>query len=150
EPLFFKFTPLAPAHPDLAEQIERVTARAGQEIPASRMYLMNASSKLNALNAYVTGIGASSRVVVWDTTVARLSTPETLSVFSHEMGHYVLGHVRAGMIFGAAMLLAGLFAGSRLFGWAVGRWGRNWGLRGTDDWASLPALLFVLSLLNFF
>jgi Zn-dependent protease with chaperone function len=149
DPLFFDFTPLAPAHPDLAAQIQRVTARAGEEIPESRMYVMNASSKLNAMNAYVTGLGASRRVVVWDTTIARLSQPEVLSVFSHEMGHYVLGHVRAGVIFAAVMLLAGLFLGSRLFRWAVSRWGGLWGLRGIDDWASLPALLIVFSLLSF-
>jgi Zn-dependent protease with chaperone function len=149
DPLFFDFKPLAPTQPDLAAQIERVTARAGAEIPESRMYVMNASSKLNAMNAYVTGLGASRRVVVWDTTFARLSPPEVLSVFSHEMGHYVLGHVRNGMIFGAAMLLAGLLAGSHLFRWAVSRWGGFWGLRGMDDWASLPALLVVFSLLSF-
>jgi Zn-dependent protease with chaperone function len=149
DPLFYEFTPLAPAHPELAAQIERVTARAGQEIPASRMYVMNASSKLNALNAYVTGLGASRRVVVWDTTIARLSTPEVLSVFSHEMGHYVLGHVRAGVIFAAGMLLGGLFAGSAIYRWAVQRWGQPWGLRGIDDWASLPVFLLVLSLLSF-
>jgi Zn-dependent protease with chaperone function len=149
DPLFFDFAPLARAHPNLAAQIERVTARAGEEIPQSRMYVMNASSKLNALNAYVTGLGASRRVVVWDTTLARLSEPEVLSVFSHEMGHYVLGHVRNGVIFAAAMLLAGLFAGSRLFRWMVNRWSGSWGLRGIDDWASLPAFLLVLSLLSF-
>ncbi len=149
DPLFFDFAPLAPAHPDLAAQIERITARAGEEIPQSRMYVMNASSKLNALNAYVTGLGASRRVVVWDTTLARLSDPEVLSVFGHEMGHYVLGHVRNGVIFAAAMLLAGLFIGSRLFRWLVGRSGGAWGLRGIDDWASLPAFLLVLSLLSF-
>jgi Zn-dependent protease with chaperone function len=65
------------------------------------------------------------------------------------MGHYVLGHVRNGVIFAAAMLLAGLFAGSRLFRWMVNRWSGSWGLRGIDDWASLPAFLLVLSLLSF-
>jgi STE24 endopeptidase len=149
DPLFFDFTPLALAHPELAAQIERVVARAGESIPESRMYVMNASSKENALNAYVTGLGASRRVVVWDTTLARLTTPELLSVFSHEMGHYVLGHVRDGVIFGAAMLLAGLFAGSHLFQRAVVRWGDSWGVRGVDDSASLPVLLFIFSLLGF-
>jgi Zn-dependent protease with chaperone function len=149
DPLFFDFAPLAPAHPDLAAQIERVTARAGEEIPQSRMYVMNASSKLNAMNAYVTGLGASRRVVVWDTTLARLSDPEVLAVFGHEMGHYVLGHVRNGVTFAAAMLLAGLFIGSRLFRWLASRLGGAWGLRGIDDWASLPAFLLVLSLLSF-
>ena len=149
DPLFFEFRPLAPGHPELAAQIERVIARAGEDIPESRMYVMNASSKLNALNAYVTGLGASRRVVVWDTTIARLPTPELLAVFGHEMGHYVLGHVRAGVVFAAALLLAGLFAGSYLFQCAVNRWGGVWGLRGMDDWASLPALLLLLSLLGF-
>ncbi len=149
DPLFFEFKPLAPGHPELAVQIELVTARAGEDIPESRMFVMNASSKLNALNAYVTGLGASRRVVVWDTTIARLPTPELLAVFGHEMGHYVLGHVRNGMLFAAALLLAGLFTASRLFRWAVIRWGEEWGLRGMVDWASLPVLLLFLSLLSF-
>jgi Zn-dependent protease with chaperone function len=149
DPLFFEFKPLAPDHPELAAQIERVIVRAGEDIPESRMYVMNASSKLNALNAYVTGLGASRRVVVWDTTIARLPTPELLAVFGHEMGHYVLGHVRAGVLFAAALLLGGLFAASHLFRWAVSRWGQVWGLRGMDDWASLPVLLLALSLLGF-
>jgi Zn-dependent protease with chaperone function len=149
DPLFFEFKPLAPNHPELAAQMERVVRRAGADIPQSHMYVMNASSKLNALNAYVTGLGASQRVVVWDTTIARLPTPELLSVFGHEMGHYVLGHVRSGVIFAAGLLFAGLFAGFYLLQWVVGRWGRGWGLRGMEDWASLPVLLLVLSLLGF-
>lgn len=149
DPLFFEFRPLAPSHPELAAQMERVVTRAGEEIPESRMYVMNASSKLNALNAYVTGLGASRRVVVWDTTLARLPTPELLAVFGHEMGHYVLGHVRAGVVFAAGLMFFGLGAGFHLFRWAVSRWGRVWGLRGMDDWASLPVLLLCLSLLGF-
>ncbi|HEX9844608.1 MAG TPA: M48 family metalloprotease, partial [bacterium] len=122
DPLFFEFRPLAPSHPELAAQMERVVTRAGEDIPESRMYVMNASSKLNALNAYVTGLGASRRVVVWDTTLARLPTPELLAVFGHEMGHYVLGHVRAGVLFAAGLMFFGLGAGSYLFRWAVNRW----------------------------
>ena len=45
EPLFFKFTPLANSQPHLAERIEQVVERAGLEIPQSRMFEMNASSK---------------------------------------------------------------------------------------------------------
>src|SRR5207253_10162960 len=81
EPLFFRFTPLAASDPQLTAEIERVVQHGGREIPETRMYRMNASSKLNALNAYVTGIGASERVVVWDTTIAQLTTPEILFVF---------------------------------------------------------------------
>src|SRR5262249_31169536 len=135
EPLFFNFTPLANTQPQLAAELERVVTRAGQEIPLSRMYEMNASSKLNELNAYVTGLGSSRRVVVWDTTIARMTTPQIAFVFGHEMGHYVLGHVRDGVLFTAALLLVFLFIGSRLFVWIIARWGTSWALRGVTDWA---------------
>ena len=149
EPMFFRFRPLAESDPQLAAQLERVVARAGQDIPASRMFEMNASTKLNELNAYVTGLGASRRVVVWDTTIARMTTPEILLVFGHEMGHYVLGHIRDGIIFSAAMLLAALFAGQRALRWTLGRYGEGWGVRGAGDWASLPVLLLLFLLFSF-
>jgi len=149
EPLFFHFTPLAATQPQLASELERVVTHAGQQIPEDRMYVMDASTKLNALNAYMTGLGASRRVVVWDTTLARMTTPEIVLVFGHEMGHYVLGHVRDGMIFTAGLLLMFLLLGSRILEWAVRRYGQAWGLRGVDDWASLPVLLLLLSLFGF-
>jgi Zn-dependent protease with chaperone function len=149
EPMFFHFSPLAAAHPDLAAQLERVVTHAGQDIPESRMYVMDASSKLNTLNAYVTGLGSSRRVVVWDTTLARMTTAEILFVFGHEMGHYVLGHIRDGIVFAAGLLFVFLFAGFHLLRWMVGRWGEGWGVRGPDDWASLPILFLLVSLFSF-
>ncbi len=149
EPLFFHFTPLAAQHPQLAAEIEKVVMHAGQQIPESRMYVMDASSKLNALNAYVTGLGASQRVVVWDTTIARMSTPEIALVFGHEMGHYVLHHVLQGLLFTAVLLFLFLFVGSRLLSRAVRRYAAAWGLRNVDDWATLPVLLLLLSVFGF-
>ena len=113
------------------------------------MFEMNASEKLNSLNAYVTGIGASKRVVVWDTTTKKMNTGEILFVFGHEMGHYVLNHVWMGI--GAACLgiLVALLVGYRAMHWALGRWGARWAIRGVDDWASLPVLLMVAAVLNF-
>src|SRR5947209_14944 len=69
EPLFFKFQPLEARQPQLVAEIEQVTRRAGIEIPRGRMFEMNASAKWKTVNAYVTGIGASKRVVVRDTTI---------------------------------------------------------------------------------
>lgn len=149
EPLFFRFTPLASTDSQLADALERVVRHAGQNIPENRMYLMNASSKLNALNAYVTGIGASERVVVWDTTIAQMTTPEILFVFGHEMGHYVLHHIRNGILFTAGVLVIFLFAGFHALQWAFRRFGAVWKIRGVDDWASLPALIFILFIFNF-
>ncbi len=149
EPLFFRFEPLAARQPQLAAQIERVVRRGGLEIPPDRLFEMKASEKLNEVNAYVTGIGASKRVVVWDTTIAKMSSPQILSVFGHELGHYVLGHVRKGMVFFSEVLLVFLYLGQRALRWMLARWGGQWAIRSVDDWASLPALLLLLSLFSF-
>jgi len=150
EPLFFKFQPLEARQPQLVAEIEQVTRRAGIEIPRGRMFEMNASAKWKTVNAYVTGIGASKRVVVWDTTLEKMTVPQTLYVFGHEMGHYVLGHIPKGMVFFAVVFLIFLFLSFRLTQWALGCWGGRWAIRGIDDWASLPLLLLLVSVFSFF
>ena len=149
EPLFFRFEPLEARQPALVAQIQKVVARGGLDIPAGRMYEMNASEKLNSLNAYVAGIGASKRVVVWDTTIRKMTPPEILFVFGHEMGHYVLGHMP--LLIGATCvtMLAFLFLGYHTMRWAVSRWGARWHIRGIGDWASLPVLLLAVAVFGF-
>jgi Zn-dependent protease with chaperone function len=149
EPLFFKFTPLANSQPHLAERIERVVERAGLEIPQSRMFVMNASSKLKSVNAYASGLGATKRVVVWDTSIERMTEDEILFVFGHEMGHYVLGHVCDGILFSCGVLLFFLFLSYRLLHWMLARWGEGWAIRGAEDMASLPALILLLTVFGF-
>jgi STE24 endopeptidase len=149
EPLFFKFTPLANSEPRLAANIEQMTIRAAAPIPQSRIFEMNASAKLKELNAYVTGLGASKRVVVWDTTIRRMSGDEVLFVTGHEMGHYVLGHVRDGILFACAVLLFFLNLAYRVLHWILARWGEAWAIRGPDDLASLPVLVLLLTAFGF-
>lgn len=141
EPLFYHFEPLSKRHPDLVNDLEKVVAHGGLAIPADRMFEMMASEKVTSLNAYVSGFGASKRVVVWDTTIQKLTTPEILSVFGHEMGHYVLGHVRNSIVLGSLFSLVLLYAGYRL---------ARWQIRDLTDWASLPALLLIATLFAFF
>ncbi len=149
EPLFFKFTPLERSEPALAGNIERMTIRAGSPIPQTRIFEMAASAKLKSLNAYVTGLGASKRVVIWDTTIGRMTGDEVLFVTGHEMGHYVLGHVRLGIQFATALLLLFLYLSFRSLHWLLGRWGETWSIRGPDDLASLPVLLLLLGVFGF-
>jgi Zn-dependent protease with chaperone function len=149
EPLFYKFTPLASSQPRLTERIEQVIARAGLRIPENRIFEMNASSKRKDVNAYASGLGATKRVVVWDTSIQRLSEDEILFVFGHEMGHYVLGHVRDGILFSCAVLLFFLNLSYRALHWMLGRWGETWAIRGPDDLASLPVLILLLTVFGF-
>jgi STE24 endopeptidase len=149
DPLFYTFKPLAGAEPALVSEIQKVTGRGGIAIPANRMFVMNASAKTTELDAYVTGFGASKRVVVWDTMIAKATTPETLFVFGHEMGHYVLLHLAKGIVCAETILLFLLYLGYRLALWMLARWKTQWGIRDLGDWASFPALFFLLSLLAF-
>src|SRR5215469_2435915 len=149
DPMFNKFEPLQNTDPQLVTALEQVVHRAGMNIPPDRMFLMKASEKTNAVDAYVTGIGASKRVVVWDTTIQKMTVPETMYVFGHEMGHYVLGHVYQGLIFGALLAFVLLYIGFRGALWTLSRCSSRWGIRSTDDWASLPVLLLWIAILGF-
>lgn len=148
EPMFYHFDPLAAKQPALVDQLEKVVARGGLAIPPDRMFEMRASEKLNSLNAYVSGFGGSKRVVVWDTTLDKMTTPEILFVFGHEMGHYVLNHVRNSLILGALLLLALLFIGYHGLHWLVRTRGVKWRIKDVADWASLPVLLLIVAVLS--
>jgi STE24 endopeptidase len=148
DPMFNTFVPLEKTQPLLVSEIEKVTHRGGLSIPRDRMFEMKASEKVTTYNAYVTGIGATKRVVVWDNTSHDLTVPETLFVFGHEMGHYVLNHIYKGLAFFAAMMLAGFWLGRRLVLAMLARWGEAWHIRGINDLAALPALMLALSLLT--
>jgi Zn-dependent protease with chaperone function len=180
DPLFHKFEPLAQKDPALTARLEQLVQRAGQNIPPSRMFWMGAGAKTTALNAYVTGVGASKRIVVWDTTIRAMDTPQIVFVVGHEMGHYVLDHIWKGLAVGAIGLFILFYFGFRTIGWVLERWGRrdrnatlsnspkaplrapgtepplrnvklatDWAIRGVDDWASLPALLLLVSVFSF-
>ena len=149
EPLFFQYKPLSVTQPALTAQIEQLAQHGGLDIPADRIYQMTASTKLNEVNAYVTGIGASKRVVIWDTTIEKMTPPEILFTVGHEMGHYVLNHIWKGMAAAASAILVFLFAAHKSLGVLMGRFGARWGIRDAGDLASLPVLLLILSLFLF-
>jgi len=149
DPLFYKFEPLERTQPGLVATLEQVVHRGGMNIPPERMFLMKASEKTKALNAYVTGFGASKRVVVWDTTIQNMATPEVVFTFGHEMGHYVLGHIWKGVLFFAGLFFVLLYLGYSFIHWTLQRWGAGWGIRGLNDWACLPVLLLLISIFSF-
>lgn len=141
DPLFNTFEPLAKSHPALVTELQRIVARTGTHIPPERMYLMKASEKSNGLNAYVTGIGASKRIVVWDTTADRMPMDEILFTFGHESGHYVLNHIPKGLALGAVGVFALFWVVSHLARWLVSRFGATWQMHSV---ASLPGLVVLL------
>jgi Zn-dependent protease with chaperone function len=149
EPLFYRFTPLEGTQPVLVERIEAMLKRAGLSIPPARIFEMDASSKTKAVDAYVSGLGSSKRVVVWDTTLKKMGSDELLLVLGHESGHYALHHIPKQFALDEALallfFLLGFIAANRL----VGRVGPRTGIEGVGDLASLPLILTVLSVVVF-
>jgi STE24 endopeptidase len=144
DPMFNTFEPLAKTNPALVVRLEQVVARSGVAIPPERMFLMKASAKSTALNAYVTGFGPSKRVVVWDTTVAKSTPDEIAFIFAHEMGHYALGHVALGITLSCLGLLPLFWLGYRGTQMLLARYGAAWRIPSQQDWGALVVLALVL------
>jgi len=149
DPLFNHFTPLAETRPALVDQLERVAAKGGLEIPPNRIFLMDASRRATGANAYVTGLGASKRIVVWDTTLKIESPSEILFTYGHEQGHYVLHHIPKGIAFSVVVFFIFYWIAYRLFTWLVRTRGPRWGIEAASSWSSLGLALLVAVVLNF-
>ena len=119
------------------------------DIPAEHVFEVDKSEKTNALNAYVTGIGSNSRIVLWDTTLNRLSDDQILFIMAHEIAHYVEKHLYIGISGYLLLSLAGLYIAAKLMGYVVKRWGEPLKITAVNHLSSLPLLLLILSLLSF-
>ena len=149
DPVFNKFEPLERTHESLTGKLEEVVARTGTAIAPERMFLMKASAKTNGINAYVTGIGASKRFVMWDTTTDRMPDDEIMFIFGHESGHYVLNHIPK--MLGA--LVVGLFFVFWVCAYAaeglVRRRGERCGIGGVASRSGFLTLFFAFSVAGF-
>ncbi len=149
DPLFYKFTPLDRTEPELTTRIEQMLGHAGLEVPRSHIFEMNASSKTRAVDAYVTGLGASKRVVIWDTTLQKMTPDETLLVVGHELGHYVLYHIPKEFALIELVSLGLIYLAYRLVLVLMARCGPRTGLEGVGDLASWPLLLGIATFIWF-
>jgi len=149
DPMFNEFQPLSAKAPAIVPELQRIARRAGMEISPERMFWMKASDKTIYCNAYVTGFGASKRIVIWDTCFAAETTDGILTIFGHELGHYALGHIWKGLVFFSLLAFVLLYLGRRSIGWLLSTYGGSWSIRNLDDWASLPALLLLITLYGF-
>ncbi|MFT4414825.1 M48 family metallopeptidase [Fredinandcohnia humi] len=145
DPLYNDFFPLT--NKELETKILELANKA--DIPADYVYEVNMSEKTNALNAYVTGIGSNSRIVLWDTTLERLDENEILFIMAHEMGHYVMKHIYIGIAGYLLLTLIGLFLISKLMNMIVKRWGKLCKVSSIQDIAVLPLFFLLISVLSF-
>lgn len=145
DPLFNKFEPLQDQV--LKQKLLDLASRAG--IEGGRVYQVNKSKQTKTMNAYVTGIGPTNRIVMWDTLLAKMNHDEVLGVMGHEMGHYVMNHIWKTLAFLLALSIPVFYLIYRLYEPGLRRWGSRWGVTEPGDPASLPWLLLVASVIGF-
>ena len=144
-PLFDRFGPMHDRA--LEARILALADRAG--IEGGRVFEVDKSADTRLVNAYVTGIGATKRIVLWDTLLDRLEPDQVLFVMGHEMGHYVLHHTVA-IILGAALLATlSLLVVHRVAGRLISRYRERFGFDALADVASLPLLMLVGGVVSF-
>lgn len=138
-PLFNKFEPMKDS--ELKGKIMELAERSG--IGESRIFVVDMSEDTKAMNAYVTGIGTSKRIVIWDTTLKGLDNNEILFVVGHEIGHYVLHHLWWGLLANTVTSVVILYIVYLISCWMLKRLPRRVGIMELRDVASLPLILLV-------
>jgi Zn-dependent protease with chaperone function len=145
EPLFNRFTPLA-AGPLRGRLLDLA---ASMRVPVVDVLVADASRRTTRVNAYVSGIGRTRRVVVYDTLLAVADAPasgpggadEVALVVAHELAHVRHRDVFWGTVAGAVIAAVAVLAGVRLFD--LGRVRDALGVTGLGDPLVVPGLLLL-------
>jgi len=139
DPVFNRFTPLT-AGPTRSSVVE-LASRAGVKVGS--VYVIDASRRTTAANAYVVGIGSSKRVVLYDTLLNKFPPAETRLVVAHELGHVHYRDIFHGLIFLLIVAPFGAWAAAR----CLRLWGPHDGLPAGPS--SVPALTAAVILIVF-
>jgi STE24 endopeptidase len=138
EPLFNKFTPV---EPEVRARVLAIAERAGVKV--GDVLVADASRRTTRQNAYVSGLGATKRVVLYDTLLQRSSPEQVDLVVAHELSHVAHRDVLKGTALGALGAVLAVLLIWRLLEWEALR---DWiGAAGPGDPRALPFIAFVLA-----
>lgn len=142
EPLFNRFRPME-AGP-LRDRLMHVAAQT--DVAVRDILVSDASRRTNSMNAYVSGIGRTRRIVVWDTTVKQAEPDQIAAITAHELGHAA----RRDVVTGTAVSAFGMIAGTLLLAAAL-HWRSLLDAAGTpaaSDPRSLPLVMAIGTVLG--
>jgi STE24 endopeptidase len=141
-PLFNRFTPLEDA--TLAARIAQLLERHG--FSSSGIFVADGSKRSGHGNAYFTGLGASKRIVFYDTLLDSLDADEVEAVLAHEVGHFKRKHIVKQLSVAAVSVLGAL----ALLAWLAGQPWFYSGLGVTQAGTASALVLFLLASPAFF
>ncbi|HZZ31978.1 MAG TPA: M48 family metallopeptidase [Phenylobacterium sp.] len=143
EPLFNSYKP-APAGP-MRDEVVAMAKQVG--VPSDKIVIFDGSKQSNRYTANVAGFLGTARVAMSDVMFKKdADLAEVRGVVGHEMGHYVRGHVFAGVLAFGFLAFCGFFLVDRLFPWAARLLGAK-GVTGIADPAGFPVASVVFSVL---
>jgi Zn-dependent protease with chaperone function len=140
DPLYNKYDKLPPGR--ARNDVIALAHRAG--IDVGEVYVVDASRRTRGANAYVTGLGHTKRVVLYDTLLERFTPAQTRLVVAHELGHVKHHDLRRGLLWILIAAPAGMYVVALL----TERWGRRAG-SGPGSPATVPALALALAVVTF-
>lgn len=141
DPIFNKYTSIEDER--LGQEIAVLLHKAG--IEDAKIYKVDKSKDTKTMNAYMTGIFKSKRIVLWDTTINNLEEREILSITAHEIGHYVRGHIWKNILFSCIGTIIVSFLVFITSNWILSLSNGSFGIRKLYDIAALPLLFLVLN-----
>jgi STE24 endopeptidase len=142
EPVFNRFEPLRDE--ELARELRALATQAG--VPIRDVLVADASRRTKKHNAYVSGLGRTRRVVLWDTLLEAADEAQVKLVVAHELGHRHYRHVARGTAIGMASVAAFV-----LLLWPLFQWNgllHALGASGPGDPRVLAFVLFLGLVLN--
>ena len=142
-PIFYKFEPLHDE--ELRSRLVRLGERAGTRVRG--VYKWHLSEKSKKANAALTGLGATRRIILADTLLDNYSPDEIEAVLDHELGHHVHKHILKSMGVQAGVTFVGFWAANWALHYGVDRWHM---FETISDFANLPLLVLIFTLLSFF
>lgn len=145
DPLYNEFTPIQ--NKELETKILNIANQSG--IPVESVYQVNVSEKTNAMNAYVTGIGNNARIVLWDTTLQKLTEEEILYIMAHEMAHYVNKDVTKSIVSYIILSFLLFYILNKCYNRLITRHGNMLKIDSPKDVKGYPLFILLLSILLF-
>jgi len=144
-PLFNDFVPLK--NKQVESELRTLASKAG--IEGADIFEVDASKQSTKINAYVTGLFGSKRIVLYDNILNNFTIDEIRFVMSHEMGHYVKNHMWWGLLLAIVLIGFMLWLMDKTIHPILRRSEKRTGVGKLSDIASLPMVLIFLSVMSF-
>jgi STE24 endopeptidase len=138
-PLFNKYTPLPEG--ELRNKLVSLSHKANVKV--ADIFTMDMSKQTKTVNAMLTGLGNTKRIVLGDNLTDQFTPDEIEVVIAHEMGHNLLHHIWWGILFSSILAGIGFFIIHLTGPKIITRFRNRLKIENIADVASLPLIFLI-------